>query len=53
MIHPNYGQRIDQNDVAIVKTENEIKFTNEVGPACLPFQHSSDTFGGNYVELLG
>ncbi|XP_003402441.1 venom serine protease 34 [Bombus terrestris] len=53
IIHPNYGQRVDQNDVAIIKTENEIKFTNEVGPACLPFQHSPDTFGGNYVELLG
>lgn len=53
IIHPRYNERGDQNDVGILKTENDITFNNQVGPVCLPFQHSPDTFGGNYVELLG
>nr|XP_003700801.1 PREDICTED: venom serine protease 34-like [Megachile rotundata] len=52
-IHPDYRKNPDVNDIAIVKAELEIKFSNQVGPACLPFQHSPDTFGGSYVELLG
>ncbi|KAK9309603.1 hypothetical protein QLX08_000821 [Tetragonisca angustula] len=53
IIHPRYNQRDNENDVGILKTEKYITFNNQVGPVCLPFQHSPDTFGGNYVELLG
>lgn len=53
IIHPIYSQRNDENDVGILKTEKYITFNNQVGPVCLPFQHSPDTFGGSYVELLG
>ncbi|KAK1131810.1 hypothetical protein K0M31_015967 [Melipona bicolor] len=53
IIHPRYNERGGQNDVGILKTEKDITFNNQVGPVCLPFQHSPDTFGGNYVELLG
>lgn len=48
-----YNQTSDENDIGILKTENDIIFNNQVGPVCLPFQHSPDTFGGSYVELLG
>ncbi|KOX72962.1 Venom serine protease 34 [Melipona quadrifasciata] len=53
IIHPRYNERSNENDVGILKTEKDITFNNQVGPVCLPFQHSPDTFGGNYVELLG
>lgn len=52
-IHPNYDQKVDLNDIAVVKTVGEIKFGNQVGPACLPFQHSADSFGGSIVTALG
>ncbi|XP_029036053.2 venom serine protease 34-like isoform X1 [Osmia bicornis bicornis] len=53
IVHPNYSVGNNLNDIAILKTEREIVFNNQVGPACLPFQHSPDTFGGNYVDVLG
>ncbi|CAK9795048.1 Venom serine protease 34 [Anthophora quadrimaculata] len=53
IIHPNYVQAGGMNDIAMLKTENTILFGNQVGPACLPFQHSPDTFGGSFVNLLG
>jgi len=30
-----------------------INFSEEVGPACLPFEHQFDSFAGSYVDLLG
>ncbi|XP_033225817.1 venom serine protease 34-like [Belonocnema kinseyi] len=30
-----------------------IKFTNEIGPACLPFHHNRDSFSGAVVEIPG
>ncbi|XP_003700816.2 venom serine protease 34-like isoform X1 [Megachile rotundata] len=53
LIHPDYRSRGNFNDMALVKTETQIVFNNRVGPACLPFQHQPDTFGGNFVEALG
>ena len=52
-IHPNYVQKLNLNDIAVVKTVGDIKFSNQVGPACLPFQHSADSFGGSIVTALG
>lgn len=57
IIHPNYDDvETDDwqiNDVALLKTEKDIKFGNKVGPACLPFQHFLDSFSGSDVTLLG
>ncbi|KOC70082.1 Venom serine protease 34, partial [Habropoda laboriosa] len=53
IIHPNYVGAGGMNDVAMLKTDTVIEFGNEVGPACLPFQHSPDTFGGCFVNVLG
>ncbi|XP_076672207.1 venom serine protease 34 [Andrena cerasifolii] len=52
-IHPNYVKTLNLNDIAVVKTVGVIKFDNLVGPACLPFQHSADSFGGSIVTALG
>ncbi|CAL7934515.1 unnamed protein product [Xylocopa violacea] len=53
IFHPNYVTGGRLNDLALLKTSTEIVYNLEVGPACLPFQHSPDTFGGNFVSLLG
>ncbi|XP_072756479.1 venom serine protease 34 isoform X2 [Anoplolepis gracilipes] len=52
-IHPLYNDESLENDIAMVTTDSIISFSEEVGPACLPFQHQSDSFAGNYVNLLG
>lgn len=41
------------NDIALVKTERKISFNNVVGPACLPFRQTSNSFAGDTVEALG
>lgn len=52
IVHPNYAHD-NFNDVALLKTRTKMEFGNQVGPACLPFQHSPDTFAGSFVQLLG
>ncbi|XP_076297371.1 venom serine protease 34 [Lasioglossum baleicum] len=51
--HPNYDAENNINDIALIQVKGEIKFNDRVGPACLPFQHSPDTFGGDRVTALG
>lgn len=53
IIHPKYDSKIFLNDIAVIEVKQKMIFSNEVGPACLPFQHSPDTFGGSYVDILG
>ncbi|XP_025269824.1 venom serine protease 34 [Camponotus floridanus] len=52
-IHPLYNNESLENDIAIITTNSPISFSEKVGPACLPFQHQSDSFAGSYVDLLG
>ncbi|XP_039305379.1 venom serine protease 34 [Solenopsis invicta] len=52
-IHPFYDSETLENDIAVVMVNSVISFSEEVGPACLPFQHQSDSFAGSYVDLLG
>lgn len=51
--HPLYSNVRRDYDIAIITTAGLIEFTNEVGPACLPFQHHMDSFGGMAVDVLG
>ncbi|XP_076765754.1 venom serine protease 34 isoform X2 [Xylocopa sonorina] len=53
IVHPNYDPATQLNDLALVQTEYDIEYNLKVGPACLPFQHSPDTFGGSFVDILG
>ncbi|XP_070169078.1 venom serine protease 34-like [Polyergus mexicanus] len=50
-IHPNYEDI--HNDIAVCNIDGYITYSNEVGPACLPFKHRQDLFTGNTVEALG
>ncbi|GAB1860366.1 Venom serine protease 34-like [Camponotus japonicus] len=43
----------DAGDIALCKIKGVIKYSAEVGPVCLPFQHSCDSFGGDIVTALG
>ncbi|KAL6441135.1 hypothetical protein ACFW04_003452 [Cataglyphis niger] len=52
-IYPLYNDETLENDIAIVTTNSMMNFSEEIGPACLPFQHQSDSFAGSYVDLLG
>ncbi|XP_034950561.1 uncharacterized protein [Chelonus insularis] len=53
IIHPLYTPLNLDYDVAVINIDGTIPFNQQVGPACLPFQHAPDTFAGDYVELLG
>ncbi|XP_028982320.1 uncharacterized protein LOC107041163 [Diachasma alloeum] len=52
-VHPRYNAGTQDNDIAIITTITLIQFNQQVGPACLPFQHRFDSFAGNYVDILG
>lgn len=53
IIHSQYSEENQDYDIAIVVIDGIIEFNQLVGLACLPFQHSPDTFAGNYVDILG
>lgn len=53
LIHPNYVEQKNLNDIALIEVRGEIQYNDRVGPACLPFQHSQDSFGGDRVTALG
>ncbi|XP_015436876.1 PREDICTED: venom serine protease 34-like [Dufourea novaeangliae] len=53
IVHPNYVFGGQQNDIGILEIAGWITYNNQVGPVCLPFQHSPDTFGGSLVQALG
>lgn len=39
-----FGRRFPINDIAVVELEEEVGFTNNIRPACLPHQHSGKPF---------
>ncbi|CAH1279676.1 unnamed protein product [Diabrotica balteata] len=51
--HPNFDIATGQNDVAIIRTLQPIAFSLLVGPVCLPFLYSYDTFARENVTILG
>ncbi|CAD6234362.1 GSCOCT00001853001.2-RA-CDS [Cotesia congregata] len=53
VIHPSFSDVTLDYDIAVITIDGTMKFNQQVGPACLPFQHSPDTFAGNYVDLVG
>ncbi|XP_033327016.2 venom serine protease 34 [Megalopta genalis] len=53
IVHPNYSSSLKINDVAILGLKGTIQYTQKVGPACLPFEHSDDSFGGDHVQAIG
>lgn len=53
-IHPEYqSNKFAYNDIAVCKIVGKIEYSAEVGPVCLPFRHSRDSFAGDTVTALG
>ncbi|KAG5895346.1 hypothetical protein JTB14_003143 [Gonioctena quinquepunctata] len=52
-VHPDFKSDTLVNDLAILRTEKEIRFGVFVGPACLPFRFTSSNFLGQTVTALG
>lgn len=53
LIHPNFDEETNANDIALVKTVNPLTFTKGVQPACLPFKFTSKSFIGKNVQAVG
>lgn len=53
IINEGYNSRNNENDIALVKTQNVIQFSSNVGPICLPFRSSGRTFVDEVVTALG
>ncbi|RZB40648.1 Trypsin and/or CUB domain containing protein [Asbolus verrucosus] len=51
--HPFYDSSVQQNDIAVVKTQLPIKFSVYVGPVCLPFRYTLADFYSATVIALG
>lgn len=53
IVHANFDADTYVNDIAIIKTVEEIQFSMDVSPACLPFKYSEVAFNGFDVIALG
>ncbi|XP_013138324.1 PREDICTED: venom serine protease-like [Papilio polytes] len=52
-IHPLYNLSTYDNDIAILTLQQDIAFSDRVGPVCLPFKFLNNNFAGNKVTVLG
>lgn len=52
-IHPNYNTGNQKNDIALIRVKEKIEFNMKVGPACLPFKNSNNSFAGEVVYAVG
>ena len=50
--HPTYNSATQQNDIAVIRVTEDIVFSLQVGPACLPFRYPSTSVGA-VVRVLG
>lgn len=50
--HEDYDDKKKLNDIALLVTDTDIKFDNNVSPVCLPGRRRSD-LSGVYGKLIG
>ncbi|KAJ4438126.1 hypothetical protein ANN_14065 [Periplaneta americana] len=50
--HPDYNSDKQMNDIAVIRVDEDIIFSSEVGPACLPFRFPNINVGA-VVTVLG
>jgi trypsin len=50
--YPLYNSVTQENDIAVVRVSQDIEFSLEVGPVCLPFRFPT-TAVGTKVTVLG
>lgn len=51
--HPDFDSDTNENDIALLRTEYEMRFTRGVQPACLPFKFRGFNLEGATVHALG
>jgi trypsin len=51
-LHPLYNSVTKENDIAVVRVSQDIEFSLDVGPVCLPFRFPT-TASGTKVTVLG
>lgn len=49
--HKDYNEMSFHNDIALLVLENDLKFTQNVGPVCLPTQKIP--LDGEWIKVLG
>lgn len=52
LAHPLYNSLTQENDIAVIRVAEDIVFSLQVGPACLPFRNTAAPVG-SVVEVLG
>uniref|UniRef100_A0A182PP24 Peptidase S1 domain-containing protein n=1 Tax=Anopheles epiroticus TaxID=199890 RepID=A0A182PP24_9DIPT len=53
MSHPGFTVRPVANDIALVRTQAPIQYSPGVGPACLPWAYTTQSFEGRTLEATG
>uniref|UniRef100_A0A182JGR8 Peptidase S1 domain-containing protein n=2 Tax=Anopheles atroparvus TaxID=41427 RepID=A0A182JGR8_ANOAO len=51
--HTGFTVKPVQNDIALVRTQQTIQYNPGVGPACLPWRYTTETFAGSTIEATG
>lgn len=51
--HPDFEPTNQINDIAILRTSKPITFSIYVGPVCLPFRYTTNSFDGESVTAVG
>lgn len=53
IIHENYNSGTAQNDIALVRLTQPIKYNENVGPVCLPWKFQGNTLEDKPVTVAG
>lgn len=53
IVHPMYKSTSQDYDIGLIETTTQILFSRGVGPACLPFLFTSQSFENTSVEAAG
>ncbi|XP_058128384.1 venom serine protease-like [Anopheles ziemanni] len=51
--HTGFTTKPVANDIALVRTQQSIQYNPGVGPVCLPWRYTTETFAGATVEATG
>ncbi|KAF2895869.1 hypothetical protein ILUMI_10304 [Ignelater luminosus] len=53
IVHPQYYARRGNNDIALLRLNRNIKFSNYIQPVCLPVREASDSSVGSTMTVVG
>ncbi|KAF2895868.1 hypothetical protein ILUMI_10303 [Ignelater luminosus] len=53
IVHPDYGSRKSKNDIALLRLDRNIEFTDFIQPICLPVSEALDPSVGSRLTVVG